>query len=432
MMIMEDGGEEAVAEPSAFPVCADGSVGGGSSDDFAGGWWPPSIGISPPGAPGSPGPPGPPALPAPPIILAPTSGIDEIGSIPSATAEPVIAVSPKVRKSCRECRQSEKSIKGDRDFLICRSTSCCAGFQGYQQNLYHAPSKYCTLCLSRKYGYSAEEMEPASFTCPVCSGRAAPPIDDALGAVDGEAGQGGDVERKSAPDKAVTLCSPPCKGRGGISAPSKPRRSDRRNSGGGPGGSAGARGRGRAATARPSPPEPLGGAGGGGGAGVVKKKMRRRQSTPLAALLRVGVEVRLADGVSEGVVVGAGHGYFQVQLHGPGGRVVKQRSTNLQLKYPPPGVDMSGGVEGAQQEREGGAVAGGDDMATDDSQDALSAPRSPHSAATAATDGVSGNGGGEPMDCGVSDSRLRHALAIVTWLRAHNPSALLEAEAAVG
>jgi hypothetical protein len=71
-------------------------------------------------------------------------------------------------------------------------------------------------------------------------------------------------------------------------------------------------------------------------------------------------------------------------------------------------------------------------MATDDSQDALSAPRSPHSAATAATDGVSGNGGGEPMDCGVSDSRLRHALAIVTWLRAHNPSALLEAEAAVG
>ena len=240
------------------------------------------------------------------------------------------------RKSCRDCRQSEKSTKGDRRFLVCGHPGCSGGFTGYQASLCSAPAKFCTLCLSRRYGYAPAEMEMPGFTCPLC--------DDTKSACSAPVRQ---------PSKSHSQHRQRDQGRGGMEA----RRSRE---------------------------------------GALKKGgQKRRQSTPLAPLLTVGTAVVTGGGL-KGTVVGAANGYFQVRL--PGGGTKKLRGTALHLER-----------EGVASEAEAEEVEEEEEEEEEEVEEEEVAPP------------------------GLGRRRRGQATAteVVRWLRANNPAALAQAQAAL-
>lgn len=213
-------------------------------------------------------------------------------------------LSPKPRKSCRECRQSPATVKGDRIFVECTLATCSAGFAGYQADLYHAPGKFCSHCLVRRYAYSPAALDPATFKCPVCTHAK----------VCAPSSESGPKSSKSS--KRIRVTAPP------------PRSATQRK-GANPAASA----------VSPAP--------------STRKRTRvrpakRRQTTPMTPLLSVGTTVVTEEGLS-GVIIGSGNGFFNVELtredkaganhreKGSGARaspvIVKRRGTALQLQH---------------------------------------------------------------------------------------------------
>eukprot|EP01043_Picozoa_sp_COSAG02_P068015 COSAG02_NODE_11142_length_1784_cov_1.554896_1_plen_417_part_00 len=216
-------------------------------------------------------------------------------SLPSQTAK----LAPKPRKSCRECRQSPATVKGDRTFVECTLSTCSAGFSGYQSELYHAPGKFCSRCLVRRYAYPPAAIDPATFKCPICTN--------------------------------AQICVPSAD----AAATKKSKASSRT--------------RAPAAKQTGDPHRKAASTAGAAGAGIRKRSRvrpaKRRQATPMTPLLSVGTAVVTEEGLP-GVVRGSGNGFFTVELtsgdaQGVGDRrtaaptssvVVKRRGTALQLK----------------------------------------------------------------------------------------------------
>ena len=319
----------------------------------------PSRGASEAGVKTAAGPPPKKTKPTPPNGKPPQTGKKPTALAPvepAPEAEPSAAVraelsklSPKPRKSCRECRQSPATVKGDRTFVECTVATCSAGFAGYQADLYHAPGKFCSHCLVRRYAYPPEAINPATFKCPVCT-------DAKVCSADADAAAGSSMSKASARRG----------GTGGRATAPAPRGQNRRK---GPSG------------------------GGGGGSGSRKRARvrpaKRRQATPMTPLLSPGVSVVTAEGLF-GVIIGSGNGFFDVRLTGDesSGKdskvagdaqaspiVVKRRGTVLQLRTKQPRSE--------QPERDGNGGDGGED---DDEEETEHVPDS--SAGEADPDGM--------------------------------------------
>lgn len=268
------------------------------------------------------------------VHSSPHSALEIVESLPQQS----VTLAPKPRKSCRECRQSPATVKGDRTFVECTLSTCSAGFSGYQAELYHAPGKFCSRCLVRCYAYPPAAIDPATFKCPVCT--------NAKVCVPG-------------PDAAKTnskACSrtraPTAKQTG------DPHRKDASTTGAA---SAGIRKRSRV---RPA---------------------KRRQATPMTPLLSVGTAVVTEEGLP-GVVRGSGNGFFTVELtsgDAPGVAdrgtaakaspiVVKRRGTALQLKTAVQFSDRGIQGDGGSEDNDGDEVPGSESKGGILSQDASS------------------------------------------------------------